>query len=127
MTQRSRLLAVACLMLGACQPTTNRLDPNADMAQAGASCMPFQRAVLDSKSLDPGARILQVADGKDAADLLAFINSLPPVSHVGGDQVAIVFEPQDDTFIFIVGESDCATGMLQVPRSAIAHLVGIET
>jgi hypothetical protein len=127
MTRLRPLLAAACLALAACQQVPDQPAPTADMAQDGSSCMPFQRAVHDSKALDPGARLLNVADGSDATELIAFLNAVPPASNVDGDHVAIVFEPQEDTFLFIVGESDCATGMLQIPRRSIANLVGIET
>jgi hypothetical protein len=44
-------------------------------------------------------------------------------------RVAVVFAPQDDGFIFVIGQfvigqQDCATAIMQVPRATIEQMTG---
>jgi hypothetical protein len=93
-------------------------------AQAGPSCLPWRAAVLSAKAADSRNALVNIMEGDEASNFLIFANSLPPASHVDGDRIAVVFAPQDDRFIFVVGRQDCATAIMQVPRAAIEQLGG---
>jgi hypothetical protein len=98
-------------------------DPPGGLAPA--ACPAWKTAVLAVRASDPEARLLEVVQGKAASQFLDLVNAMPPVSHVGGDRVAVVFAPDADAFLFVVGEHGCATGILQVPRQEIKKMAGV--
>jgi hypothetical protein len=111
---------VSSLLLG-----VNLAQAEPPTAQSAVGCMPWQKAVLNVRQTNPDAAIVDVAEGTEAQSLLAVLNSLPPTSSVGGDAIAVVFEPRGDNFLFVIGLNDCAVGVMQVERSAIEKMVGI--
>ena len=116
------------LLVGVARAETPDADSNESVqsapAQAGPSCLPWRTAVLSTKAADSRNALVNIMDGDEASKFLTFANSLPPASHVDGDHIAVVFAPQDDRFIFVVGRQGCATSILQVPRAAIEQLTG---
>ena len=90
-----------------------------------SSCPAWKTAVLAVRATDPQARLIEVVHGKEASQFLGLVNAMPPVSHIDGDRVAIVFAPDADAFFFVAGQHDCATGILQVPRQEIKKMAGV--
>jgi predicted Zn-dependent protease len=116
------------LLAGSARAATPDVMPNDDTVQSApaetAACLPWRAAVLSAKAADSHNALVNVMEGAEASDFLSFANALPPTSHVDGNRVAIVFAPENDQFIFVVGQQNCATAIMQVPRAAIEQLTG---
>jgi hypothetical protein len=117
------------LLAGSARAETADAIPNDDTVQSApaetaAACLPWRAAVLSAKAADSHNALVNVMEGAEASDFLSFANALPPASHVDGNRVAIVFAPESDQFIFVVGQQNCATAIMQVPRAAIEQLTG---
>ena len=72
----------------------------------------------------PGLKLIQVAEGGLARELLDFINRQPPVSDLTGDRVAIFYLAVADFFQFVIADGDCATKVIQMPASVFSDAVG---
>jgi hypothetical protein len=117
------------LLAGSARAETPDAMPNDDTvqpapAETAPACLPWRAAVLSAKAADSRNALVNVMEGAEASDFLSFANSLPPASHVDGNRVAILFAPQNDQFIFVVGRQNCATAIMQVPRAAIEQATG---
>ena len=122
MVRVAAVLIAASILLGSAQ---TRAEPSLTEAGTGSSCLSWKTAVLAARASDPRARVVDVMDGQTASAFLAYVNAIPPISHVGGDHVAVVFVPPADMFLFIIGEEECATGVVQVPRNEVQKMVGV--
>jgi hypothetical protein len=112
--------AAACLGLASCASAVDRPE-----VSATEECLAWQSVILATREADPNSEMIDLVEGSDAQQMLAALNSMPPVSHLGGDHIAIVFQPGDDRFLFIAGERGCATGIVQIPREALQQSMGI--
>jgi len=103
-------VAAACVVLMNCA--------GADWPEAGRTegCMTWQSVIGATREADPNAEMIKLVEGEDAQEIFAVLNAMPPVSNLGGDHIAIVFEPKRDQLLFIAGDRDCATGIVQIPR-----------
>ena len=117
------------LLAGSARAETPDAIPSDDTvrsapAETAPACLPWRAAVLSTKQANSHNALVNIMEGAEASDFLAFANSLPPASHIDGNRVAIVFAPQSDQYIFVVGQQNCATAIMQVPRVAIEQYTG---
>ncbi len=112
--------AAACLGLAGCAAATDR-----QAARGADECLAWQSVILATREADPNSEMVDLVEGSDAQQMLAALNSMPPISNLGGDHIAIVFQPGDDRFLFIAGERDCATGIVQIPRETLQKSMGV--
>jgi hypothetical protein len=118
---RFDLAVAACLVLTNCA--------GADRQGAGRTegCMTWQSVIVATREADPNAEMVELVEGEDAQKIFAVLNAMPPISNLGGDHIAIVFEPKHDQFLFIAGDRDCATGIVQIPRARLQRSIGVST
>jgi hypothetical protein len=126
MKHPSVVLGSVCLALLAGAARAEAPDESFQSAPAppGPACLPWRTVVLSTKAADSRNALVEIMEGEEASSFLSFANSLPPVSHIDGNRVAVVFAPQDDGFIFVIGQQDCATAIMQVPRATIEQMTG---
>jgi hypothetical protein len=111
--------AAACLGLTSCATAVDHQE-----AKGAQECLAWQSVILATREADPDSQMVDLVEGSDAQQMLAALNSMPPISNLGGDHIAIVFQPGDDRFLFIAGERDCATGIVQIPRETLQRSMG---
>jgi hypothetical protein len=113
--------AAACVVLMNCT--------SADRPEAGRTegCMTWQSVIGATREADPNAEMVELVEGEDAQKIFAVLNAMPPVSNLGGDHIAIVFAPKRDQFLFIAGDRDCATGIVQIPRARLQRSIGVSS
>jgi hypothetical protein len=71
--------------------------------------------IVATHSAFPSMKLVKLADGILAEQVIAFINRQPPQSEYAGDAVAIFYDQHDGYFRFVISAAGCVKTLVMMP------------